>query len=238
MKTSFKNIFVDCIEHEDIKKLPYLIPYKYFKYLSVIPGWYMGGVIGAISSYFLVQEIIDNRPNADVFELLILRLASLLIQADGIVEKNEVLFTRKFFINKFGQRKSDTLFKELKNSNTIPDDLDGVVVMLRSIMHPNQYFGVLTFMFSLALSDGNFAVEEEKLIYKVGKGFGFSLDKLNEIKAQFIKPKRANTTERTKYLNTLGLKATASKEDIKSTYRRLAKEYHHLDPNLCNMILI
>ena len=206
--------------------MPYLIPYKYFKYLSVIPGWYMGGLIGAISSYFLVQEIIDNRPNVDAFELLLLRLASLIIKSDGVVEKSEVLFVRKFFINKFGQRKSDTLFKELKNSNTIPDDLDSIIVMLRSIMNPNEYFGVLSFLFSLSLSDGKLAIEEEQFIYKVGKGLGFSLNKLNEIKAQFIKPKRANTTERTKYLNILGLKATASKEDIKSTYRRLAKEYH------------
>lgn len=186
----------------------------------------MGGLIGAISSYFLVQEIIDNRPNVDVFELLLLRLASLLIQSDGVVEKSEVLFVRKFFIGKFGQRKSDILFKELKKSNTIPDDLNNTLVMLRSIMQPNQYFGVIAFMFSIALSDGHFAIEEERFVYEVGKGLGFSVDKINEIKAQFIKSKRANVTERTKCLNLLGLKATATKEDIKAAYRRLAKEYH------------
>ena len=186
----------------------------------------MGGLIGAISSYFLVQEIIDNRPNVDVFELLLLKLASLLIKADGVVEKNEVLFVRNYFTNKFGKRKSEVLFKELKHSSSIPNDLDGVVLMLRSVLHPNEYFGVLTFMFSIALADGNFAIDEEKFIYKVGSGLGFSRDKINEIKAQFIKPKRANVTERTKCLNLLGLKATATKEDIKTAYRRLAKEYH------------
>ena len=46
------------------------------------------------------------------------------------------------------------------------------------------------------------------------------------MKAQFIKPKRANVTERTKRLNLLGLKANATKEEIKAAYRRLAKEYH------------
>lgn len=206
--------------------MPYLIPYKYLKYLSVIPGWYLGGIIGAISSYFLVQELIDNRTTVNTFELLLLRLAELLIKADGIVEKSEVLFVREFFIRKFGQRKSETLFKELKKATEIPKDIDEVLVLLRSIMEPSQYYGVLTFMFSLALSDGHFAIEEEKFIYKVGKGLGFSLDKINEMKAQFIKPKRANVTERTKRLNLLGLKATATKEEIKAAYRKLAKEYH------------
>lgn len=206
--------------------MPYLIPYKYLKYLSVIPGWYLGGVIGAISSYFLVQELIDNKTSVTTFELLLLRLAELLIKADGVVEKSEVLFVREFFIKKFGQRKSEILFKELKKSTTIPNDLESVVSLLRSKMEPSQYYGVLVFMFALALSDGHFAFEEERFIYKVGKGLGFSLDKINEMKAQFIKPKRANVTERTKRLNLLGLKATASREEIKTAYRRLAKEYH------------
>lgn len=206
--------------------MPYLIPYKYLKYLSVIPGWYLGDIIGAISSYFLVQELIDNKTSVSTFELLLLRLAELLIKADGVVEKSEVLFVREFFIKKFGQRKAEILFRELKKSTTIPNDLDNVIALLRSRMEPSQYYGVLIFMFALALSDGHFAIEEERFIYKVGKGLGFSLDKINEIKAQFIKPKRANVTERTKRLNLLGLKANATKEEIKAAYRRLAKEYH------------
>ena len=202
------------------------IPRKYQKYLAILVGWYLGGFIGAISAYFLVQEIVDNRPNVDVFELLLLRLASLLIQSDGVVDKNEVLFVRKFFIDKFGKRKSDELFKELKKSKVIPNDLDNVILMLRAKMEPNQYYGVMSFLFSLALSDGHFAIEEEEFIYKAGKAFGFDINKLNDMKAQFIRPKRANTTEKTKRLNILGLKASATKEEIKAAYRRLAKEYH------------
>ena len=206
--------------------MPYLIKQKYIKYLIVIPGWYLGGFIGAISAYFLAQELIDNRPNADIFELLLLRLAELLIKADGVVEKSEVLFVRKFFIEKFGKTKSDILFKQIKTSNKIPNDLDGVINKLRSIMDPSQYYGVIIFLFALALSDQHFAIEEEEFIYRVGRNFGFSNDKLNQIKSQFIKPKRKNSTERTKRLNILGLKASATKEEIKASYRNLAKEYH------------
>ena len=30
---------------------------KYYKYLAVIPGWFIGGLLVAIASYFLVQEL-------------------------------------------------------------------------------------------------------------------------------------------------------------------------------------
>ena len=50
--------------------MPYLIPYKYLKYLSLIPGWYLGGIIGAISSYFLVQELIDNKTSVNTFDFV------------------------------------------------------------------------------------------------------------------------------------------------------------------------
>ena len=30
---------------------------KYYKYLAIIPGWFLGSFLSAIASYFLVQEL-------------------------------------------------------------------------------------------------------------------------------------------------------------------------------------
>ena len=30
--------------------------YKYYKWLAIIPGWSLGGIIGGISSFLLVRE--------------------------------------------------------------------------------------------------------------------------------------------------------------------------------------
>ena len=204
----------------------YVIPYKYLKFLAVIPGWFVGDFIGAIASFFLVKEIIDNRTDVDILELLLLKLASLLIKADGIVDPKEVTFVRNFFIGKFGRQKSDALFKELKSSDRVPNNLDFIIDKMRSLMQPRQYYAVMQFLFAIAVSDDDFAIEEEEFIYKVGKKFGFSTAKLNEIKGQFIRSTRKNETSRTRALNILGLKATATQEDIKKAYRSLAKEYH------------
>tara|TARA_Y100000816_G_C25585415_1_gene314572 strand:+ start:115 stop:228 length:114 start_codon:yes stop_codon:yes gene_type:complete len=34
----------------------YLFDYKYYKWVAVVPGWYLGGIIGAIAS---CRDILD-----------------------------------------------------------------------------------------------------------------------------------------------------------------------------------
>ena len=68
----------------------YLFNYKYYKYFALIPGWFLGGWIGAISSFLLVRELMSNKENEISFELALLKLSSLLIKADGRVDKEEI----------------------------------------------------------------------------------------------------------------------------------------------------
>ena len=39
----------------------YLIDYKYYKWVAIIPGWILGDFIGAIAAFFLVREIMINK---------------------------------------------------------------------------------------------------------------------------------------------------------------------------------
>ncbi len=207
--------------------MPLLINNKYIKYLAAFGGYYYGGVIGGIAAFFLVRELVDNRDKGiSVFELSLLRLSSLLIKADGKVEESEVLTVRKFFARTFGQARANRLFKELKNNPPISNDLDQIVNDIKSGVEPTKLFIIIQFLFSVALADREFAINEEEFIFNVGKKLGFSIDKLIEIKAQFLGSNQSSSKGGNADFEILGLKKGASKEEIKSAYRRLAKTYH------------
>ena len=86
-------------------------------------------------------------------------------------------------------------------------------------------------MFSLSAVDGEISKSEEDFIFNVGNSLGYSVDRLNNIKNQFVKSKRK--TQSKKYsqkiidsLAVLGLKAGATSSEVKKSYRNLAKEFH------------
>lgn len=205
-----------------------IFKYKYYKFIAAALGLYLGGILGGISAFFLVRELIDHKDGRlDILELSLLRLCSLMIKADGYIDDEEVKLVRNFFINKFGENKSNELFKALKKSPPIPNNLDDILQTIKSRIEPSGLYVIIQFLYAISVSDGHLAVSEDEFIFRVGKKLGFTVNALNEIRSQFIEVDMGNeSTHNSKYLKILGLPKDASLEDIKKAYRRLAKEYH------------
>ena len=70
---------------------------KYYKYFALIPGWLLGGWLGAISSYFLVRELMSNKETEISFELALLKISSLLIKSDGKIDESEIKLVQSYF---------------------------------------------------------------------------------------------------------------------------------------------
>ena len=207
-----------------------LINNKYYKFIAAAAGLYFGGIIGGISAFFLVREIIDNRDEGfDILELSLLRLSSLMIKADGHVDDEEIKLVRGFFMKRFGVEKSTRLFKELKNSPPIPNNIDEILDVIKSRIEPSGLYSIIQFLYMISIADGHLAVSEDEFIFKVGKKLGFTIKRLDEIRSQFVESEPAReTSENNKsiYLKRLGLSGQPTKDEIKKAYRNLAKEYH------------
>ena len=221
-----------------------LTDYKYYKWIAIIPGWYIGEFVGAIVSYFLVdalikgitefidedvEAIMSNKREDLSFDLALLRICTLLIQADGKVEPEEVKVVREFFIRTFGKRKSEKVFKEIKTSYLRNSTIDQLVTVLKLRLSPTKYYSVIQILYAVAASDGVIAKNEDLFIEDVAVQFGFSKERLQSIRNQFIKTKTSSKTyskEIMNALNILGLKPGVNSKEIKTAYRKLAKEYH------------
>ena len=98
--------------------------------LSQTVGFYAGSFFGALSLglivaetyyYFIIQKSEkrstskkSSKKSKLSFDLALLKTASLLINADGVVDEKEIAYTRKFFIERYGLEKANAIFSEFK----------------------------------------------------------------------------------------------------------------------------
>lgn len=208
----------------------YTFSYKYYKFVGAAAGLYFGGILGGISAFFLVRELIDYKDvGVDMLELSLLRLSSLMIKADGHVDNEEIKVVRAFFFESFGTDKATRLFKELKKSPPIPSNLDDILSVIKSRLEPSKLYSIIQFLYAISIADGHLAVSEDEFIFKIGKKLGFTIKRLNDVRNQFIQTDasaKTNDSIKLSHLNKLGLSGNPTKEEIKKAFKRLAKEYH------------
>ena len=205
------------------------IDYKYYQWIALVPGWVLGDFIGAVAAFFLVREIMSDKQGEISLELALLRLASLLIKSDGNVHKEEVKLVQQYFKKTFGPSKAKRLFKDLKNRSDIPSDVRLLSNIIKNKINPSKLYAIIQFLYGLSAADGQISNQEEEFIYNVGFSFGYSPERLNSIKNQFVKTKNKSkkyTQEVVNALTVLGLIGGVDKNEIKKAYRKLAKEYH------------
>ena len=209
----------------------YIFDYKYYKWAALIPGWIVGDFIGAIAAFLLVRELMSDKEGGISLELALLKISSQLIKADGKVDENEIALVQAYFKNTFGASKANKLFKELKDRNDIPTDINTLAKLIKDKLNPSKHYSIIQFLYGLSAVDGVISPSEDEFIFNVGFVFGFSPERLNSIKNQFIKSKTQSNSKKyskdiLEALSVLGLKGGESMAEIKKAYRALAKEYH------------
>jgi len=209
--------------------LKYLgISRNYYPWIGALLGYYFGGIIGGFGAFFLIRELIKINVSSITYDLALLKLSSLLIKSDGRIDPEEVQYVREFFIKNFGIQRANFLFKEIKKNNTPSTVDENCKILFRTLNH-SQFYSVIQFLYALSLSDGTISKPEDEFIKIVSVNLGFTNENLRAIRNQFVSSEHSRSEsndELRKHLNVLGLKKGASKEDIKISYRNLAKEFH------------
>ncbi len=212
---------------------------SFSKWIGGALGWSFGGPIGAIiglaigsmidavandtNKGFYEPDTSENnsyKTQSGDFEVSLLILASIVIKADGKQDKRELDFVREQFVKMYGKERANhafKLFKTITNQKNI--STRQVCLQIKQMMdHPSR-LQLLYFLFGIAKADGIVTQDEETQIHTIAGYLGVSTADYTSIKAMFF-----NSSENA--YKVLEIDKSATNDDIKKAYRKMAKKYH------------
>lgn len=206
---------------------------KFGKWIGGGLGWAFGGPIGAIIG-FTVGSMFDGgtqairtgtgsgysgRTTTGGYVMSLLVLVAAVMKADGKVLKSELDYVKKFMVHNFGEASAVEAIRMLKDilSQTIP--VDEVCNQIRQNMNLSARLQMVHFLFGIAQADGEVDVSEQKLIAHICQQMGIPTSDFESIQAMFV----PNTEGDYKILE---IERTASDDDLKKAYRRMAMKFH------------
>ena len=189
-----------------------ILGYTLFRLPGAIIGYFLG-------SFFSPRSIkISNRD----FEINLLALASLVIKADGKVSQKELDFVRAYFVSAYGKNRANEVFKIFnQNFKNKGISLNKISNLFNLGLNYESKLQVIHFLFGIAKADGSISQQEINKLLEFSNLFKLSYADFLSIKAMFIK-------EVDNDYKILEVDKSASDEEIKKSYRSLAKK-HHLD---------
>ena len=187
-----------------------ILGYTLFRLPGAIIGFFLG-------SFFSPRSIkISNRD----FEINLLALASLVIKADGKVSQKELDFVRAYFVSAYGKNRANEVFKifnqNIKNKGI---SLNKISNLFNLGLNYESKLQVIHFLFGIAKADGSISQQEINKLLEFSNLFKLSYADFLSIKAMFIK-------EVDNDYKILEVDKSASDEEIKKSYRSLAKKHH------------
>jgi DnaJ like chaperone protein len=206
---------------------------KFGKWIGSGLGWAVGGPIGAIFG-FVVGSIFDESSSEDrdvsttghqgkttagSFIMSLLVLVASVMKVDGKILRSELDYVKKFMVDNFGEQTARDSMKMLRDllKQNIP--VSEVSRQIKNNMNYSARLQLIHFLFGIALADSQITEAERQLIERISRGMGITSEDFASIQAMFVKEINAE-------YKILEIDPSASDEELKKAYRRMAMKYH------------
>lgn len=201
-------------------------------------GWAFGGPIGGLIG-FAVGAMLDQMqgPQEDAspeqrrvhgtgyttggdLTMSLVVLIAALMKADGKVTQSELDNVRRFFVRQFGQQQAAQLLIVLRDVLKRDIPLHQVCEQIRHNMPHAVRLQLLHYLIGLAHADGSVHRAELELLKRMAHDMGISDKDLGSLSAMF------RTADPSAAYQILEIPATATDEEVKKAYRRMAMKFH------------
>jgi len=167
-----------------------------------------------------------NRTTEGDFKMSLLVLMACVMKADGRIMKSELDVAKKFLVANFGEQGALEALQILKNILDQPIDETQVAMQVNQYMNYSSKLELLHLLFEIAYADGEIHPSELAAIQRIASIFLIDRLDFESLKAPYMKQ-----VDRDWAYKSLEIEPTATDEEIKKAYRRMAKKYH---PDLVN----
>jgi len=202
---------------------------KYGKLVGAGLGWAFGGPIGAVIGLGLgwmfdsaheadLERGYQNTTTGDFLVSMLVLIASVM-KADGKIVRAELEYVKSFLNKKFDRQTASEALRMLRDlvKQNIP--IQDVSYQIRDRLDYHSRLELLHLLYGIAQSDGVFHESEALLLNQIGYYIGISVNDQQSIRNMFL------FTDDTPY-KILGVERSATTEEIKKAYRKLAIEFH------------
>jgi DnaJ like chaperone protein len=204
---------------------------RFAKWIGGGLGFVMGGPLGAVLG-FLVGSMVDSatlqtavytesprRTAPGDFGMSLLVLIGAMMKADGKVVKAELDYVKQFFIRQFGPESAREALLMLKDILKQDIPVKDVCIQISRNMDYSSRLQLIHLLFNISISDNEINPAELAAIEKMAGYLGITSSDFLSIKNMFI----PETDSSYKILET---EPSATDEDVKKAYRKMAMKYH------------
>lgn len=192
-------------------------------------GWVLAGPIGAILGSILGSSLFDNeidtknskQQQENNFLLSFLVLIASVMKADQRILRSELAVVKTWLKNSFGEEKALAYLKILKD--LLEKEYDELV-MARQIMQNTSYSSrlmIVQLLLDIAHADGEFSPEESKMINAIAQTMQITTQDYQSLLSIFEKQ-----TDKDWAYKVLEIEPSATNEEVKKAYRKMAMKYH------------
>ncbi len=207
-----------------IKWVAAVLGYFVFRLPGAILGFIVGslfeGVGGSRRGSTIFEDFTRQTVSPADFELNLLSLCSIIIKADGSVSQRELDYVRQYFISTYGKEKANAIFRtfnEVIKKREI--SAQRICVYLVQRTRYEVRLQLLHFLFGIAQADGQISKSEADKLRELAGYLRVGRYDFESIMAMFIKS--ADNAYKI-----LEIDKTATDDEVKKAYRRMAKKYH------------
>ncbi len=161
----------------------------------------------------------QQRISKNDFATALLVLSAAVMKTDGNPLKSELQFVKQFFNRQFSPdfaQQQMLAFRDILKKNF---DLQQVCNLIKQAQPIEQRSVLIQYLFGIAQADGHVSEAEVQTINRISILLGISSYEFNQLKAMFYKS-TSNAYQ------ALGIEKTATNDEIKKAYRKLAVKNH------------
>lgn len=198
----------------------------------ILSGSPLGAIAGAALGHFMFDK--DHRPSQKAlpFERVeqaqaayfvsLFSILGKLAKADGVVSKEEIDIVSQFLstlrLSEEQKQFAKNVFNEAKNSLYSIEDFASQLYRINR-NQPTVLLSFMDLLFRLAAADGNLHKSEEEVLLRLKNIFRISDSRFADLKAVHFRSED-------RHYKMLNCTPDCSDEEIKSSYKKLVKEYH------------
>ena len=204
---------------------------RFGKWLGGGLGFVMGGPICGLLVFRVGAMVESNSVDTSTFSpgqvrttqgdfgVSLLVLIAAVMKADGKVVKSELDYVKQFFLRQFGRESAAEASIMLRDLLKKDIPIRDVCQQIGRNMDYSSRLQLLHLLFNISIADGVVQPSEQDIIEKISGYLLISSTDFISIKNMFV-------PETDSALKILEIERSASDEDIKKAYRKMAMKYH------------